>query len=236
VSYTLSKTTTNASDNTQPDTGTFSGLQGVISPFERERNRAIAATDTPHVLSAAFIYELPFGGGKTYMHEKRFVNAIVGGWQVSTVFRYTSGLPTYVRSGFCNVPSPFRTGCIPAVIRADSVFAQNKGRFDPADGPLFNRDAFEPTSVFNFYQGHGNRVEGSIRGFGFRNQDLSLIKNTRLPGGTNVEVRIEAFNVWNWHNFPNFAFNNDIASPDFGTWNGSVSESRTVQLAARFEF
>jgi hypothetical protein len=236
VSYTLSKTITSASDNTQPDTGTWSGLQGVISPFERERNRTIAATDTPQVLSAAFIYELPFGEGKKSPHDNGVVNAILSGWQVSTIFRYSSGLPTYFRSGFCNVPGPFRTGCIPAVTKADSVFAQNKGSFDPAAGPLFNADAFEPTSVFNFYQGHGNRLEASVRGFGFKNQDLSLIKNTRLPGGTNVEVRIEAFNVWNWHNFPNSGFNNDIASPEFGTWNGSVSESRTVQLAARFEF
>ena len=64
VSYTLSKTISSASDNTQRDAVTWSGLQGVISPFEAERNEVIAATDTPHVLSAAFVYELPVGQGR----------------------------------------------------------------------------------------------------------------------------------------------------------------------------
>jgi hypothetical protein len=242
VSYTLSKTSGSASDNTQRDAGTWSGLQGVISPFEKQRNDAIAPTDTPHVLSAAFVYELPFGQGKKHLNEGGAMNALVGGWQVSTIFRYSSGLPMYFRSSFCNVPGAFRAACIPAIINPGSLFAQDMGSFDPAKGPLFNKDAFEPTTAFNFYQGSGNRVEESVRGFAYKNQDLSFIKNTKLPGGTSVQLRIEAFNVWNWHSFTNaaewggLAFNNDLAGGNFGTWNGSVSASRTVQLAARFEF
>ena len=52
------------SDDTQREALTWNGAQGVISPFERERNEAIAVTDTPHVLSAAFAYELPFGAAR----------------------------------------------------------------------------------------------------------------------------------------------------------------------------
>ncbi len=242
VSYTLSKTISSASDNTQRDAVTWSGLQGVISPFERSRNEAIAATDTPHVLSAAFVYELPVGQGKRFLSRGGAVNALVGGWQMSTIFKYSSGLPLYFRSGFCNVPGAFRAGCIPAVLNRDAVFAQDKGSFDPAKGPLFNKDAFEPVSAFNFYYGQGNRIEESLRAFGYHNQDLSLIKNTRMPGGTNLQIRFEVFNLWNWHMFTNpgqwggLAFNNDLASPDFGRWNGSVTDPRTMQLAARFEF
>ena len=58
------------------------------------------------------------------------------------------------------------------------MFAQDKGSFDPAKGPLFNKDAFEPVSAFNYYYGRGNRVEESIRGFAYQNQDLTLMKNT----------------------------------------------------------
>jgi hypothetical protein len=242
VSYTLSKTISSGSDNTQRDAVTWSGLQGVMSPFERERNESIAATDTPHVLSAAFVYQLPFGEGRRYANTGGVVGALAGGWQLSTIFRYSSGLPLYFRSSFCNVPGQFRAGCIPAVVNADAVFAQDKGSFDPGKGPLFNASAFEPTSAFNYYFGRGNRVEESIRGFGYHNQDLSFIKNTKLPGNTNVQVRIEAFNVWNWHMFSNpgqwggQAFTNDLASPDFGRWNGSVTDPRSIQLAVRFEF
>jgi hypothetical protein len=245
VSYTLSKTISSGSDNTQRESLTWGGVQGVISPFERERNEVIASTDTPHVLSAAFVYELPFGSGKKHLNEGGAVNALVGGWQASTIFRYSSGLPFFFRSGFCNVPEQLRAGCIPAVTNPDAVFAQDKGSFDPNAGPLFNVNAFEPISAFNFYVGRGNRIEETVRGFGYRNQDLSLIKNTRLPGGTNVQIRIEAFNIWNWHVFTSrgggditngTAFNNDISSGDFGTWTGTVTDPRTIQLAARFEF
>ena len=58
-------------------------------------------------------------------------------------------------------------------------------------------------SAFNYYYGRGNRVEETVRGFGYHNQDLSFIKNTKLPGNTNFQFRLEAFNVWNWHMFSN---------------------------------
>ena len=246
VSYTLSKTTGSASDNTQRDALTWSGVHGVISPFERERNDTIAVNDTPHVLSAAFVYELPVGQGRKYLNAGGISNALLGGWQLSTIFRYSSGLPMFFRVGgtACNVPGPFRAGCIPAITNASAVFAQDKGDFDPSQGPLFNVNAFEPVSAFNFYQGRGNRIEESVRGFAYRNQDVALIKNSRMPGGTNLQIRVEAFNVWNWHNFSApgsanngiSAFDTDLASANFGRWNGTVTDSRSVQLAARFEF
>ena len=84
----------------------------------------------------------------------------------------------------------------------------------------------------------------NIRGFAYKNQDLSLIKNTKLGGRINLQLRIEAFNLWNWHifqaqgnqNYGLSAFNTDLASPDFGQWNGTVSDPRNVQVAARIEF
>jgi hypothetical protein len=140
------------------------------------------------------------------------------------------------------VPGQFRAACVPAIINGGSVFAQDKGDFDPGLGPLFNVAAFEPVSSFNYYYGQGNRVEDSVRGFAYKNQDLSLVKNTRMGGGTNLQLRFEVFNMWNWHIFSNpgqwggLAFNNDINSPDFGNWNGAVTEPRTMQVAIRFEF
>jgi hypothetical protein len=248
VSYTLSKTISSGADNVQRDALTWAGVQGVISPFEQSRNEAVALDDTPHVLSAAFVYELPFGSGKKYMNEGGLTNALLGGWQASTIFRYSSGTPMFfrVQGTACNVPGAFRAGCIPAIVNPDAVFAQDKGDFDPAKGPLLNVNAFEPVSAFNFYTGRGNRIEETVRGFGYHNQDLSFIKNTRLPGGTNFQFRFEAFNLWNWHIFNSRAsifdrdgrpaFNNDLSNQNFGRWAGVVTDPRTMQVAVRFEF
>jgi hypothetical protein len=188
------------------------------------------------------VYELPFGKNKKHI-QSGVGAAVLGGWQVSTLFRYSSGIPFFFRltGSACNVPSQFRAGCIPAIKGGANVFAQDKGGFDPAKGPLLNKDAFESVGAFNF--GRGDRVT-DVRGFGYHNQDLSLIKNTKLGNGINLQLRIEAFNLWNWHifqaqgnvNYGLTAFNTDLASPDFGKWNGTVSDPRNVQVAARIEF
>jgi hypothetical protein len=244
LSYTLSKTKTSGSDNTQRGSEYDSHVQGVISKFEKDRNYVIAADDTPNVLSAAFVWEIPAGPGRKYL-TNGVAGAVLGGWQVSTIFRYSSAIPLFFRSTTCNVPEQFGVGCIPAITDPAHVFAQDKGSFDPAKGPLINRAAFEPVSAFQFYDGRGNRIEESVRGFGYHNQDVTFIKNTRLPGNINFQIRAELFNIWNWHIFSSrgsifqnasAAWNLDLASPDFGKWAGAVSDPRNVQLAARFEF
>jgi len=243
VSYTFSKLKESASTNTQR--GAEDSLSAVISPFQQDRNYTISSTDTPHVLSAAFVYELPFGQGKQFASNAGgALNALIGGWTASTIYRYSSGLPMYFRVGgtACNVPGQFRASCIPAIVNSDAVFAQDKGSFDPANGPLFNVNAFEPINAFNYYFGAGNRVEETVRGFAYKNQDLTLMKNTRLAGPVNLQLRFEIFNLWNWHSFTNagsqgsLPFETDLSAGNFGEWNGSVTEPRTMQIAVRLEF
>ena len=114
---------------------------------------------------------------------------------------------------------------------------------DPNDGPntilqWFNTAAFvqQPTGTY------GDAVRNSIVGPGIFNFDMSILRNFALGGSKSLQFRLEAFNVWNWHIFSNagewggLGFTNDIASPDFGKWNGSVTDPRSVQLAVRFEF
>jgi hypothetical protein len=244
VSYTFGKIITSGTDNIQRGATTWSGVSGVISPFEEERNRALAVDDVAHVLSAALVYELPFGKGKKHLDKSGVTNALVGGWQLSTIFRYSSAVPFFFRSSFCNVPGQFRTKCIPAVLPGANPFLQDMGSFDPGKGPLFDKNAFEPVQGFNFYYGTGPRVS-SIRGASYRNQDLTFVKNTALGKGMNLQLRIEAFNVWNWHNFTTSNERgaqggqivvSDIASPDFGKWTGKVTAPRVIQVAARLEF
>ena len=137
-------------------------------------------------------------------------------------------------------PGEFRAGCIPS--STGNVFAQDMGSFDPNKGPLFNVNAFTPVDAFNFYWGNGPRIS-DIRGFSYKNQDLSLIKNTKLWKDVNLQLRVEAFNVWNWHNFTQLrehrqrlGFQHRHCRPDFGVWSGAVTPPRVIQLAARLEF
>ena len=250
VSYTKAKLITDAADNTQREASTWNGSQGVISPFERRRNRSLAPDDVPQILSAAFVYELPFGKNKRFLNDG-IASYVLGGWQASTVFRASKGTPYYFRSGQCNIPGEFRQGCIPGVINGKNPFRVDVNNFDPnyastTPNRLFDVSAFEPLSAFTQfgYTGTGARVT-NFRGPTFKNQDFNIVKNTRIKERVNFQIRAEFFNMWNWHYFinpggfnigGNFPFNSDISSPNFGRWTGDVSAPRTIQLGARIEF
>jgi len=243
-SYTLSKLLTSSGHVDESVNGGASVVSGVISPFERSRNKSLAADDVPQVLSVTFVYDLPFGRGKRYLSGNGAADLLLGGWSVASITRASSGTPVFFRSSQCNVPSQFAAACIPALVPGKNPFNADKGSFDPGSGqPLFNKDAFEPVSAFNFYYGAGPRVS-NLREYGYKNEDVAIYKNFRISERVKFQVRGEFFNLFNLHNFTNQsvwtqfdkAFVTDLSSPNFGKWNGAVSAPRNIQVGARLEF
>jgi len=170
------------------------------------------------------------------------MDKVVGGWQIVSVFKATSGNPFYFRSSSCNVPQQFQAACIPKILPGVKPLLQDPAHFDPNKGPLFNPVAFEDPSSFNFYFGQGDRVS-NLRGPGYHNEDVSLVKNTRITERTGLQFRAEFFNVFNWHILTpsgyyggQQAFDTDVASPTFGQWTGSVSNPRNIQLSMQVLF
>ncbi|HEV2493405.1 MAG TPA: carboxypeptidase regulatory-like domain-containing protein [Terriglobia bacterium] len=249
TSYTLSKTIDDA-DNTQADALTWSGAHGVISPYERQRNKALAVDDVPQLLSVAMVYELPVGRGKRFgSGMPRVLNGVVEGWSLSSVFRISAGVPFFFRSGYCNVPGQFAAGCIPGVKPEASPWLQSEGSFDPgrldSSGnpmPLFNVNSFEDFNSFNFYTGQGPRIS-NYRQPGYHNQDIGIIKNIRIKENVSFQFRGEFFNAWNWHIFTcptqcwgGSAFDTNPGDTNFGLWNGTVTSPRNIQVVGRLTF
>ena len=223
VSYTNAKLITDAADNTQSAASTWNGSQGVISPFETGRNRAIAPDDVPQTLSAAFVYSLPFGRGKPYLSGSRALNALVGGWEVSPIIRYSRGTPIWIRSNTCQVVPQFDQGCLVGRIPGVNPFLQDVNSFNPAKGgcpadvpncaPLLNAAAFEPLGLFEpagacvgctgtfGYTGTGPRIYSALRGPNYKNVDFSIMKNTALTERVNLQLRVEFYNALNNHMF-----------------------------------
>jgi Carboxypeptidase regulatory-like domain len=238
-SYTLSKLLTTA-DSVQPSS-LAGASEGVISPYQGQRNKALSLDDVPQILQLSLSYDLPVGSGKRFLNAGGPADKVLGGWQLVTLFRASSGVPFYFRSSTCNVPAQFGMACIPS-ITGPKPFLQSPASYDPDNGPLFNVAAFENPNTFNFYAGAGPRVS-DLRGPGYTNQDISLIKNTKLTERVALQFRTEAFNVWNWHSlncetrcFGATGFVTDVASPDFGQWNGNVTTPRTIQFALKLIF
>jgi hypothetical protein len=93
----------------------------------------------------------------------------------------------------------------------------------------------------------GNTGRGAFIGPNYRTFDLSAVKQTRLPTWfgerANLQVRAEAFNLFNRANFapPSLiaftgAADNEQPLPTFGRIRSTVGSSRQIQLGVRLEF
>jgi hypothetical protein len=239
-SYTMSKLLSSGSAETQRTATTWNGSEGnIYSPYERWRNKSLAPDDVPQVFSLALVYDMPFGKGKRWLNQGGAINHILGNWQVSTVFRKSSGVPYFFRSGHCNIPGEFAMSCVPGIL--GNPFLQDVGNWD-VNKPLFDKNAFQPTSYFDYYGGSGPRIS-NFRGQSYEDQDFALIKQIRVGEHFRWEIRAEFFNMWNWHIFNSGSaergsnsVNNDINSADFGMWNGAVTDPRNIQLGTRLSW
>jgi hypothetical protein len=249
---------TNASDTTQSTNTNGAGNQGnngQFSPFEESRAYALAPDNVPVTAQVAVVYDLPFGKNKMFLNSAGPVDYIVGGWQVSPLYRYEYGTPFSFYSSNCKTSSlvpEFRQGCIPGLLNQKSAQPSGRNGFDPKSGtPYFNLAAFEPQSNFSTfgYTGTGPAVT-TIYGPAFKNLDMSLTKNTKVAEKVNFKISANFFNAFNNHylinsqggNYggPSVAFVTDVGTTSstnpFGSWNKATSSPRTIQFAGRIEF
>ena len=242
ANYTYSRLTTDAASTTQGNSAGYGGIGAVINPYQGSRNMSLSPDDIPNVLSIMGVYDAPFGKGKQFFNNEGVLGRVLGGWTLATTMKFTSGMPFYFRdSAVCGLPGQFQAACIPAI--TGQVLAQSWSGFD-VNKPAFNASAFTPASAFNgFYLGTGPRVS-SVRGSPYRDVNLSLARKFAIRERLTFEVRAEAFNAFNNHYFTCdgeafgdcIPFNNDPSSANFGTWNGTVSQPRNIQLVGRIQF
>ena len=69
--------------------------------FDPGAFRGSSDFDIRHLVNANVVYELPFGTGRPLLGgASKWLNEIVGGWQVSSIMRFSSGLPTVIQGNF----------------------------------------------------------------------------------------------------------------------------------------
>lgn len=162
-----------------------------ITDFGFERARA--ALDRRHIFTSNFVYELPF-----YRDQKGFVGKILGGWQASGIVTYQTGLPfTPTVSAF----DPSGIGLIPpptTVARPNVTCDPNVGGAQTVQ-QWFNTSCFQVTpisgAVANNLFPSGGR--GIVNGPRTRRVDFTMSKNLRFSERFRLQLRAEAFNVFN---------------------------------------
>ncbi len=179
------------------------------------------------MFTANYVYLLPLLQGSN-----AFVKNVLGGWELSGIVTYNSGLPLTVTSSLGNDPGglgiigPSAAGPRPDVI-GNAIIPDS----DRTINRWFNRAAFAEVPVGVFRPGNSGR--GTITAPGIVKWDFSVFKQFAVTERVRFQLRGEAFNVLNHTNYnaPTVALGN----ANFGRILGA-RDPRNIQIGAKLIF
>lgn len=244
VNYTLSKALDQAG-LIQNFIGTFS------TPYDRDIDYGPAFFDRRHVLNGNWYYELPLGDGKRWS-AGRYLNKVAGGWYVSGIFTFNTGLPLTVAQSnqvWGGDPLNFSVaaGAIPTGGRLGSTVLKGING-SPAAGSV--GDSSRGGSGLNIFDSpevalnsfrririseDGRSVRDGVRGLKRVNTDISIGKKTNITEQIRTVFTADFLNVFNRLelNDPALSLLNPAA---FGVLSSQFNLPRAVQLGLRFEW
>ena len=189
-----------------------------MDAYHRELDWARSATDVPHHVVVTVMYEVPAITGRPV------IDAWLANWRIGVLETIQSGPP------FTVVTAANTTNAFPAgPLRPDLVGDADLSSDQRTLSRWFNTGAFVNPAPFTF----GNSPRSVLRGPGIVTTDLTLEKPIRLGGNRRLDVRVEAYNLFNRANFnvPGYT----LGAADFGAIS-SARAPRTLQIGTRFNF
>jgi len=194
------------------------------------RNKANAANNIPHTFQLGYLYELPFGKGKTWA-TSGVAGALAGGWQFNGIFSAYQGRQFMLSASgsSLNMPGNAQT---PDQIKPVVETLHKAGD----DGTWFDTTAFARVTDVRF----GTVGRNTMRGPGVINADLSLFRTFKFTERFNLQFRAESFNLSNTPHFanPNANANSSAFGRITATQSNAdaVGRSREYRLGLRFGF
>ncbi|HEX3821799.1 MAG TPA: TonB-dependent receptor [Candidatus Sulfotelmatobacter sp.] len=192
-----------------------------------------------------------------FFHGNRaWVDKVVGGWTLSGIFNIHSGFPwspvLSVNGGSLYCGTCGYTALLPAANLGGAGTSASNGAFEGSTSSNFPAGglAYFALPAYTAYSGtdFGTAVpqspgveRNSLNLPGYRDVDASIAKGFGLPNnrvlgeGARIELRMDAYNVFNNLNLNPNEISNNIANPNFGTISGALA-GRVVTLGARFSF
>jgi hypothetical protein len=246
LNYTWSKSIDLTSDavRVSPNGGLSTGIGGIVNTWSPNQLRGVSDFDTTHQFNGNWILDMPFGRGKALAGNAHGVaDAIIGGWQLSGIARWTSGFPVNVSNGATyptNWQLPGNATLIGTPHTKTTKTATANGTivsiFPGPLQPLPNGLGVGPFR-HNFPGESGTRNQ--IRGDGFATFDLGLSKSWKMPYADShlLRLRWDVFNVFNLTRFDVASITNGIdQGAAFGNYSGLLTNPRVMQFALRYEF
>jgi hypothetical protein len=170
------------------------------------------------------LYELPFGKGRKYLSSApRLQDAMVGGWQISSIVTVQSGAPFSVslstptaNTGTFTRPNRVCDGNLPSSKRTLNAY--------------YDTSCFVAPPPYTF----GNTGRNVLIGPGLATWDLGADKDFALTERFGLQFRSEFFNILNHANFG--LPNGSIGSPSAGTITSVITNARQIQFALRLHW
>jgi carboxypeptidase family protein len=223
--------------------GTGNDLNGggiVINSWDPLSLRGLSDFNAFHQMNANLVYLLPFGKGQKMMAGAgSVVQALIGGWHVSGLFRWTSGFPITIDNGFTwatnwniegdampNGPAPVASNPKNAVVNGVGIGP------DIFANPAAAEAAFRPE-----WPGESG-VRNSVIGDGMFEIDTGLSKEFSLGEQRRLEFSWQAFNATNSVRYdvrsaqPSLSYD----PTQFGKYLSTLTTPRFMQFALRFAF
>ncbi len=217
------------------------------NPYDRVRERAVAADIPTHRFTTNLNYQLPFGKGRPFLNSaSRAANLVVGGWDFSAIYSYYSGqFLTPLWSGPDPVGIAFTNSRTPAnvTLRPDHLRDANL-----PDGQRTVNRWFDASAFGNLAAGlgrFGTSAKGVINGPGVNVWHVGLFKTFSFTETMRLRWEATATNFFNHQNFSNPATNiSQLANVGVisgvggvnGSSTGDQPGARAFRMGLRFEF
>ena len=251
LNYTFSKSFDDASGL---QTSGVYGTAFILNPLRQRDNRSVSDFDVNHIFNFNSIWELPFGKGKSLFGKTNAaVDHIVGGWKLTTIYRYNSGLP---------VVDPFDNNGWATNWNIRSYGVQvRKLKTSATRGSTTAPNLFsDPSFAYQSYRSPragetGNR--NLLRYPGYVSLDFGLSKVFKMPykDTHNVQFRWDVFNATNTQRLstvlgstfavgldPYLGGSGGTPTASFGNLTstqkpfGETTAARVMQFALRYQF
>jgi len=227
--------------------GDYSGAALILNPFRQRDNYASSDFDMRHIINVSSVWELPLGHGKAFgSGMNKAVNGVIGGWQLSNIFRWNTGTPFgapfdavawstnwEVQSYMTRTTSVPNSGCV----TRPTDKTQSPKFFGGCLDSAFH--AFRPS-----YPGEtGER--NTLRYPGYIDLDFGLSKTWKIEEKTSVQFRWEVFNASNTQRFgtldgsrSGFGIQADATTPtpNFSDFTAIQGTPRVMQFGLRIAF
>ena len=229
VAYTYSRLMNNGSE-----TGLGAGGPPVQNPSDMRNLYTVSSDDVPNIFSLGWVYQLPFGKGKWIGGNSSVVlDKFIGNWQISAIQTYQSGRPLSITTDnsvlggllFNYAKFPNKVG--------NGMSGQSS---HPNNVPYLSQSGWADPGRLNF--GNAPREDENVRGFGYRNEDFSIYKDTYFGENRYFRFQADGGNIFNRHFFcavDQFWLPNN-GNPNFGLTHSQCNIPRRFQLALQIFF